>query len=196
MKAVNLLPKDAYAPKQRLPHARLVLAATLPVLAAALVYLGYALEHAQVVDRQNELGLVQSEIAALGPSQALVAESAHVNAEKTSRAAAVQAVLEKRVAWDVLLPRVARVTPGGSWYTSLTASSPTPASVSTTSTTGPSLTLQGYAPTQDAVAQLLARLPLVPGIGGATLTSSTAQVVGAKSLFQFSINATLTGSAS
>jgi Tfp pilus assembly protein PilN len=195
VKAVNLLPKDAYAPKQRLPHARLVLAGTLPLLAAALVYLGYSLEHAQVVDRQNELGLVQSQIAALGPSQALVAESTRVNSEKTSRAAAVQAVLDKRVPWDVLLPRVARVTPGGSWYTSLVASSPTPAAAAA-ATTGPAMTLVGYAPTQDAVAQLLARLPLVPGIGTATLTSSTATVVGSKSLFQFSIDATLTGGAS
>jgi Tfp pilus assembly protein PilN len=195
MKAVNLLPKDAYAPRQRLPHARIVLAGTLPVLAAALVYLGYSLEHAQVTDRQNELGLVQSQIAALGPSRALVDESTRVNAEKTSRAAAVQAVLDKRVAWDVLLPRVARVTPGGAWYTSLSASSPTPTAAAT-ATAGPSLTLQGYAPTQTAVAQLLARLPLVPGVGAATLTSSTSSTVGTKTLFQFSIQATLTGGAS
>lgn len=195
MKAVNLLPKDAYAPRQRLPHARIVLAGTLPALAAALVFLGYSLEHSQVVDRQNELGLVQSQIAALGPSQALVDESTRVNAEKTSRAAAVQTVLDKRVAWDVLLPRVARVTPGGAWYTSLSASSPTPTAAAT-ATAGPLLTLQGYAPTQAAVAQLLARLPLVPGIGAATLGSSTSSVVGSKTLFQFSIQATLTGGAS
>jgi Tfp pilus assembly protein PilN len=195
VKAVNLLPKDAYAPKQRLPHARIVLAGTLPLLAAALVYLGYTLEHAQVVDRQNELGLVQSQIAALGPSQALVAESTRVNSEKTSRAAAVQAVLDKRVAWDVLLPRVARVTPGGSWYTSLAASSPTPVAAAATAL-GPSLTLQGYAPTQDAVAQLLARLPLVPGIGAVTLNSSTSAELGSKTLFQFSVGATLTGGGS
>jgi Tfp pilus assembly protein PilN len=195
VKAVNLLPKDAYAPRQRLPHARLVLAGTLPVFAAALVFLGYSLEHSQVVDRQNELGVVQSQIAALGPSQALVDESTRVNAEKTSRAAAVQAVLDKRVAWHVLPPRLARVTPGGAWYTSLSASTPTPTSAAS-ATAGPSLTLQGYAPTQAAVAQLLARLPLVPGIGTATLGSSTASPVGSKTLFQFSIQATLTGGAS
>jgi Tfp pilus assembly protein PilN len=194
MRAVNLLPKNAYAPKQRLPHARLVLAGTVPVLAAALVYLGYALEHSQVVDRQQQLGLVQSEIAALGPSQALVAESARVGAEKTSRAAAVQTVLDKRFPWDTLLPRVARVTPGGSWYTSLTASSPTPTSGSASS--GPSLTLQGFAPSHDIVAQLLERLSLVPGIGDVTLSSSTGSSVEAKSPVQFSINATLEGGAS
>src|SRR5262249_24540214 len=78
MRAVNLLPANASAPKQRLPHAPVVLAATVPVLAGALVYLGYSLEHSQVVDRQTSLGVVQSQIAELGPSPELVAKSSSV----------------------------------------------------------------------------------------------------------------------
>jgi Tfp pilus assembly protein PilN len=197
MRAVNLLPKNAYAPKQRLPHAKVVLAATTPVLAGALVFLGYSFAHAHLVDKQSQLGDIQSQVAALGPSQQEVADASQVTSLRGSREAALQSVLASRLAWDVLLPQVAAVTPPGTWFTSLTAQAPTAgASTSTSSTTtsGTGLSLSGYAPSQEAVAQLLERLALVPGVSGVTLGSSLATTLGASKVVQFDVSAALAGS--
>jgi Tfp pilus assembly protein PilN len=205
MRAVNLLPLDAYAPKQRLPHAPIVLAASLPVLASAVIYLGYSIEHTKVVDHQTSLGVVQSQIAALGPSPQLVSESAQVASERQARTSALNDVISKQVPWDVLLDHLSRVLPVGSWLSALTAQSPTPsvsttsASTSTstsTSTASPTaLTMQGYSYTQAGVAQVLARLALVPGLDNVTLMSTSTSAIGLRSVIQFNISASIgTGS--
>jgi Tfp pilus assembly protein PilN len=199
MRAVNLLPENAYAPKQRLPHAPVVLAATVPVLAGALVYLGYSLEHSQVVDRQTTLGVVQSQIAELGPSPELVAKSSTVQSERIAREAALQDALSKRVPWDVTFDRLARLLPDGSWLTSLTAQSPTPSSgeVTTSTTTNPTgFTAAGYADTHDTIALILSRLSLVPGLTNVALTSTTSTTIGSKHVVQFNITAQVTGGSS
>src|SRR5207249_2066439 len=142
MRAVNLLPSDAYAPKQRLPYAPVVLAATAPILAGALVYLGYSLEHAKVSDRQVALGVVQSQVDAIAPSPTLVSESARVTGERAKRVLELSDALGKQIPWDVALEQIARVMPANAWLTSLTAASPTPAgSIAGAATT---FTLQGY----------------------------------------------------
>jgi Tfp pilus assembly protein PilN len=193
MRAVNLLPSDAYAPKQRLPHAPIVLAATAPVLAGALVYLGYSFEHSKVVSRQSQLGLVQSQIAALAPSPALIAESSTIASERSSREAALQDALSKRVAWDVMFDRLGRVFPADSWLTGLSAQSPTPAS-STSPTSNPTgFTATGYADSQATVALILTRLSLVPGLSNVVLTSTTTTTVGSKTVIQFSLTAQVGG---
>jgi Tfp pilus assembly protein PilN len=192
MRAVNLLPADTYAPKQRLPHAHVVFAAALPVLAAALVYLGYALEHSKVVKQQNALGAVQSQIAALGPSRSLVDESTRVAGERTVRLSALQSALTMQIPWDVDLSQLARIVPRGSWLTALSAQSPTPATVGTAGPASPtSFTLQGYAPTHDAVATLLERLQLLPSLSQVALTSTELTPVGKKNFIQFDITASL-----
>jgi Tfp pilus assembly protein PilN len=197
MRAVNLLPLDAYAPKQRLPHAPVVLAAAMPVLAGAVIYLGYSIEHTKVVDHQSSLGVVQSQIAALGPSPQLVSESAQVASERHARTAALSDVLSKQVPWDVILDQLSRVLPAGSWLSSLTAQSPTPsgavsASTSSSASGSPTaVTLLGYSYSQAGVAQVLARLALVPGLDNVTLTSTSTTAVGPKSVIQFNISASI-----
>jgi Tfp pilus assembly protein PilN len=191
MRAVNLLPPNAYAPKQRLPHAPVVLAATAPVLVGALVYLGYSFEHAKVVSRQSQLGLVQSEVAALAPSPELASESAAVAAERIARTSALQDALSARVPWDVTFDRLARVMPEGSWLSTLSATSPTPSTSTTAggpvSPTG--FTAQGYADSQATVARVLARFALVPGLSNVTLNSTTTTIIGPKSVTQFTLSA-------
>jgi Tfp pilus assembly protein PilN len=196
MRAVNLLPLDAYAAKQRLPHAPVVLAASMPVLVGALVYLGYSLEHSKVVDHQTSLGVVQSQIAALGPSPQLVSESAKVSSDRQARTAALTDVLSKQVPWDVTLDRVSRVIPAGSWLTSFTAQSPTPSGTvsSSAATSGASptaLTIQGYSYSHDGVAQVLARLALVPGLDNVTLVSTATTTIGNKNVIQFNMTAAI-----
>lgn len=194
MRAVNLLPANAYAPKQRLPHAPVVLAATVPVLAGALVYLGYSVEHSKVVDRQVSLGIVQSQIAALGPSPALVSESAGVASARQAREAELSDALTKRFPWDVTFNALSRALPAGAWLTTLTAANPTPSGSSSTAAPATnSFTLQGYAKSDEIVAGVLARLSLVPGLSGVTLTNAAASSIakGGGAVVQFTITATM-----
>ncbi len=189
MRAVNLLPSDAYAPKQRLPHAPIVLAATAPVLASALVYLGYSIEHSKVTDKRIALGVVQSQVDALQPSQALVAAAGVVNDERTKRQIELADALSKQMPWDVAFDQLGRVLPANAWLTSVIAQSPTPVSGAPSSTTP--CVIQGYTYSQPNVALVLQRLALVPALSNVSLVSSTASTVGTKTLVQFSISASL-----
>jgi Tfp pilus assembly protein PilN len=176
-----------------------VLAATAPVLAGALVYLGYSFEHSKVVSRQSELGLVQSQIDALAPSPALVAQTSSIASERLARRAALQDALSKRVAWDVTFDRLARVMPKGAWLSSLTADSPTPAT-STTPTTTPAssspngFTVQGFADSQETVAIVLERFALIPGLSNVTLQNTLTDTIGSKTVVQFNLTAQVGGS--
>ena len=200
MRAVNLLPPNAYAPKQRLPHAPLVLASTAPVLVGAMLYLGWSVEHSKVVDRQNRLGAVQSQIAELGPSPQLVSESAAVEGQRTTRETALNTVLSDQIPWDVMFGQVSRVLPANAWLTTLTATSPTPSGGTSTSSTSSSasaqaLSIEGYTYSQQDVAEVLTRLALVPSLSDVTLQTSTLATVGNRPLIQFTITASISGSA-
>jgi Tfp pilus assembly protein PilN len=190
MRAVNLLPADAYAPKQRLPHAPIVLAATAPVLASALVYLGYSIEHSKVTDKRIAASVIQSQVASLSPSQAIVAAAGRVADERTARQVELADALSKQMPWDVALDQIGRVLPGNAWLTSVVAQSPTP--VAGTSSSATQCTIQGYTATQADVALVLQRLALVPALTNVTLASSTQSTVGTTSVVQFNITASLT----
>lgn len=190
MRAVNLLPADAYAPKQRLPYAPIVLAATAPVLAGALVYLGYSLEHSKVSDRQILLSSVQSQVAAASPSQALVSAAARVADEKNARQLELSDALAKQMTWDVALDQISRVLPENAWLSGFTAQSPLPVNA-TASVPTVTCTITGYAYTQQDVARVLARLALVPALTNVQLTSSSESALGTKNVVQFQITANI-----
>jgi Tfp pilus assembly protein PilN len=193
VRAVNLLPPDSYAARQRLPHASFVLGATLPVLAGALVFLGWSYEHARVVDRQNRLGAVEAGIAALRPTQALRDEAARILADRGARRTALGDALAKQLPWDVALGQISRVLPSDVWLTSLTAQSPTPAASTTTTAaaTPNGFTIQGYAFSHDSVARLLERLALVPSLGDVALSSTSSSQIGSRPVVQFDVTAAM-----
>jgi len=196
MRAVNLLPADAYAPKQRLPYARVVLAGTAPVLACALVYLGYSIEHSTVTDRQIALGAIQSQIAAAGPSPELVKQTGMVASERSSREAALVDALGKQIPWDVLFDQVSRVLPANAWLTTFNVQSPTPAASPATAAPGP-VSIQGETYSLADVAQVLARLALVPSLSDVSLVSTaTVPRAEGKETVQFDISAAVRGSGS
>ena len=189
MRAVNLLPADAYAPKQRLPHAPVVLAATAPILAGALVYLGYSLEHSKVSDRRIALDVVQSQVAALSPTQATLAQLSQISDERTKHQIELADALAKAEPWDVAFDQIGRVLPANAWLTSVNAQSPTPVSGAVTSTTPCSI--QGYTYSQADVARVLERLSLVPALTDVTLGASAATQIGKRNVVQFTITAGL-----
>jgi Tfp pilus assembly protein PilN len=187
MRAVNLLPADAYVAKPKLPHAPVVLAATVPVLAGALVYLGYSLEHPKVTDRKTTLSVMQSQVDALTPSQALVSQASQVATQRRQRQLELSDALAMEQPWDVALDQIGRVLPANTWLTSVTAASPTQLGGGGT---GATWSLQGYTMTLDDVATVITRLSLVPSLSDVQLNGASASVIGNKNVTQFSITAT------
>jgi Tfp pilus assembly protein PilN len=190
MRAVNLLPADAYAPKQRLPHAPVVLAATAPVFAGALIYLGYSLEHSKVSDRKLQLEAVQSQIVALSPTQAALAQLSQITDARTKHQIELADALSKEEPWDVAFDQIGRVLPKNAWLTSVSALSPTPVSATSSAST-PTCSIQGYTYSQADVARVLERLSLVPALTNVTLGASAVSQIGKRNVVQFTITASL-----
>lgn len=195
MRAVNLLPVDAYAAKPKLPHAPVVLAATAPVLAGALVYLGYSLEHPKVTDRRIALEIVQSQVDAMTPSQTLVAQASQVATQRVLRQRELSDALGKQQPWDVALDQIGRVLPANAWLTQMSAQSPTPVTA-TTGAVAATASIQGYTYSMDDVAAVLARLSLLPSLTNVQLTSASTSTLGAKNVTEFQITANVQAAAS
>jgi Tfp pilus assembly protein PilN len=199
MRAVNLLPGDDPRTRRRaLPGPAVLLSAAAPLVAGGAVYLGYSHEHSTVTSKQAELAAVQHRITALTPALASTAAETGLVGERSSRQAALQDALSKAMPWDVTLTDLARVLPKQIWLTSLSANSPTPASAAaptpaTPSTSGPAaFTLQGIAHSQAQVADLLARLSLLPMLNDVSLASTaTSTTTGGPTLVQFEVTAGL-----
>lgn len=216
MRAVNLLPSEPSRRRKKMPSGQVLLASTAPLVAGTLVYLAFSLEQAKVSSARADLGVAQTELAGLRPAAAAGAASTQLASERTQRMLALQDALGRRVAWDSILDQIARVLPANIWLTQLNALSPTPttaapppaAPTTTTSSSGSSsgssaattvvpaapsaiFTITGYALSHDDVAQLLARLALVPSLTAVTLGSTSSATVGPKAVIQFTVNATM-----
>ena|SRR5437868_5160067 len=204
MRAVNLLPREL-APerpsaKQALPF---VGAAAVPLVAGALVFIGYTSAHTNATDQLGQVSALRLEVARAKPVAAtkIVDTSALVSSRSARRSALADAV-GKEVAWDRTLGDVARVLPTTVWLTDMTVVSPTPAdslaplAAAPVPSTGPSagapgFTIDGFTYTMDDVALLLQRLQLLPTLGTVTLGSTSRSTIGEKDVVQFSITATM-----
>jgi Tfp pilus assembly protein PilN len=194
MRPVNLLPADANAPRPKLPYAPVVLAATVPLLVAALVYLGYSLEHTRVTDRQIALDTVASQLTARSPNASLASTTSRVEAERTDRLSQVRGVLSSETSWDVLLDQIARVLPSNAWLSSFVAK---PVAAGTTpSATSPSVTISGVTYTPADVSAVIQRLALVPSFTNVTLSAITTAQIATKNVTQFTVTAALIGGGS
>jgi len=183
MRAVNLLPRDDARAGRSLPSPWVLLAATVPVVAGSLVYLGYSHEHTTLADKKAELAIVQAHLDHMTSLQAGVAAQSSLFSLRGQRSAALQDALSKQMPWDVTLEDLARVLPKGVFLTNLSATSPTPSGSATVPSTGPAtpsvpavvpqtFTLSGTAENHDQIAQLLERLSLLPMITNVTLAST------------------------
>ena len=216
MRAVNLLPREPSGHRKRMPAGQVLLAGTAPLVAAALVYVGFTYEHAKVSDAKATVDVARTELSGLGPAATVAAAGQQLAVERNIRFRALEDALGRRVAWDATLNQVARVLPTDMWVSQLDAQSPTPTSVSatpsatssssTTTTTTTSTTttpaptpsapaaaflLSGYAFSNAGVAQVLARLALVPTLKNVALVSTALIGLGGKQVVQFQISATI-----
>ncbi len=192
MRAVNLLPKDAGVSPRRRSAAPLVLAATAPLLAGSLVFVGWSVEQRAVTEKRTDLGTLRALTARAKPSSAAATRlAALLAADSAARRSALDSALADQANWDTTLRDLARVLPSNVWLTQLSAASPAPADPSTTSSAASSFSIQGYTYSQAAVAHLLERLSLLPTLSNVTLGSSIATTSGKKALVEFQVTATV-----
>jgi Tfp pilus assembly protein PilN len=186
MRAVNLLPRDDARTRRGLPSPWVMVAATAPVVAGCLVYVGYSVEHAKVVDKTAKLAAIQARLDRLTTAQSGLAAESGLVGLRGARMVALQDALSKSMVWDVTLQDLARVLPKGVSLTSLSAQSPTPAASAATTTGAPApvpttapqtFNLVGLAATHDQVAELLERLSLLPMLTNVTLGSTSTVTV-------------------
>ncbi|MFB9377820.1 PilN domain-containing protein [Kineococcus gynurae] len=196
---VNLLPTEfAVARQER--RLRLQLATAVGVVAAACLGAGF-LATSQAHGAENSLLDEQTRTSALQAQQAPYAEVPQVLAEVAEAKKIQSDVSGYAVPWYAYLNRISTATPAGVTFTSLGLSvQPTPAATAATgsaATADPlavqgigNLTVTGTTQTQAQVASWMDAMAGIPGIAGATLTSSTFDP--ASSTLTFNATATLT----
>lgn len=207
MRAVNLLPSDYRPAKQASvggdlsKHTVALGGAAAAVAVAAILGVSWQSASTSAKSSQSELDGLNARIAAVS----LPANSTDQTVR--ARIQQVTSIDAARVSWDGFLRKFARVLPEDVWLTSLqvqeaapVAAAPattgtTSTSTSTTSTPAPAatpgaptgFTISGFTYSQASVARLMRRLSLLPWLSDVSLQSSTLTVVGARSVFQFSI---------
>lgn len=191
MRAVNLLPHD----QRRGRGSGLRSRATSPAfVGAGASLLVLALLGSLFVAARNDVAVKEREVARLQEERARAA-AARPDGDtpaRRAREAAVAAAVAQRLAWDVMLTRLARVVPSDVQLTTFAATAPggaagTAAPAPATSPTGAptDFTMSGVARSHRAVARLLTRLSLVPGLVDPQLGSSQ----GGEGGVQFTISA-------
>lgn len=207
MHAVNLLPKQAVlAPGRSLKPLALVGAAAVPVIAIVLVVIGYSTASSSVGAEKTSFAALQAQIAALGGATAAQPKTATATAtaaqwnaliaERTARRTELDAVLSQELPWDSMLRNVARILPSDVWLTALTIQSPVTFGAAATSSAAPgaaatNVTLTGDGESEKSIALLLVRLRLLPILSNISLGPTTSTKIGAKSIVQFTVTASI-----
>jgi Tfp pilus assembly protein PilN len=197
MRAFNLLPKDdpREGAERRAKPAKLILAV---VALVALAGLGayFLLLNAQVAGKTATRDELKTKLAAANvpaerPQQEEV-DPALIE-EKLKRTGALSSALGGRTAWDRLLREFSLVLPDDISLTKLTASAAVidPAAPVAAGTPVPTstFTIEGYTETQKSVAQLLARLAVLPELSSVQLKSSMDADFQGQTVVQFVIAA-------
>ncbi len=199
MRAVNLLP-TTQGVGASLSGARgraLVIGAVVAV--GALGWWGYSAHQsadavaAQLTQAQVQKANLDQEISNLG------VYSQRQQTQAAAEAAVVQ-LAGGRIDWERLVRNVVTVLPTGVWLNTINGSLPTSNAAVTPAATSPGtlpqpdtstpqgLHIVGDAFTQPEVAEMLARLATVPGLGAPRLASSQATVVSGKTVMSFTVD--------
>jgi Tfp pilus assembly protein PilN len=184
MRAVNLLPRDGSRSSVK-PTGPLITGVVAAVVVTTVLAAGFLMQSAKVAEKRNDLDAARAELALVpppAPPQAV--DTNGLAGQEAARAAALQAALSGRVAWDRILRDVSMVLPEDVWLSSLILVAPLPGD-----TTGTPFQMIGNAYSHEGVARLLSRLALITDLTNVRLDHSNKQVPGHKSIVEFKINA-------
>jgi Tfp pilus assembly protein PilN len=190
MRPVNLIPPD----ERRGDAAPLRTGALIYVLIAGLGLLllgivAVALSGKQISDRQSQKANLEQQLTAATARANSVKAFTDFRTVQANRAATVASLAQSRFDWSRVLQELARVVPSDVHLSSLTAtvsgssnSSGSSGSSSSSgggsdlgsSVAGPTLSIQGCAPSQNAVAGFIAALEDIDGVTRVGLDSSSA----------------------
>jgi Tfp pilus assembly protein PilN len=200
MRAFNLLPREEarqQAERQRpLPYVLVALAAVLVFAALAAFYLmagaDVTKKNSTVEDLRAELAGYETPEAAPEPDK-----TSAVAAERAGRTTSLSNALTTRLAWDRVLRELALVLPSDVSIDTLSATSPAAFSAAPPPADGSEpvhFTLNGGTDSQESVAELLARLSVIPELSNVSLQQATRVEAGnaeARHPITFTITATL-----
>jgi Tfp pilus assembly protein PilN len=184
MRAVNLIPADARSgggagAGGRSGGAVYALLGGLVVIVAMTAL--WATTSAGVKDKRAQLGALQAQVAQIQAGASGLQAPSDLAQERTSRTATVRTLVGQRLDWAATLDAIGRTLPADTTLTALDASAvgtPTgspgaaPAVPGAAGAAGPTVELNGCAPSQRSVARLMPRLRTVPGVLGVQLVSS------------------------
>jgi Tfp pilus assembly protein PilN len=218
MKAVNLLPADRQTTSASagLDAGRrnvLIVCAVVGVLVIVGLSLVVWSSGSSLNQKRDELASIQSQIQSTSSATNLASATG-------TRKATVLGLVANRLPWDQFLGTLSKVMPEDVWLQSLQSTTggaavklasnqaaavaaSAPATTTTTSSTstpppapapapaGGTFTISGYTYSQPSVARMMRRLDLVPWLTGITLVSSAKSSVGATTVVQFSVSASV-----
>jgi Tfp pilus assembly protein PilN len=184
MRAVNLIPADHRSGGGnnigRSGGAVYVVLGGLTVLVALMVL--YALAATGMSDKQTQLSTLQTQIQQARASVTADVAPGQVRAERTQITSTVRQLAEQRMDWSTLLDNLGRTLPPNTTLNGLDASvdasskgggGATPAVPGAPGVAGPTVSLTGCSPSQEAVAELMPTLRGITGVDGVQLVSSS-----------------------
>jgi Tfp pilus assembly protein PilN len=201
MRAFNLLPKEeARVAQEQGSPVPYVLVALVGVLLFAALAAFYLMAGKDVADSRARVDDLRAELAvyAAQTEQPQTEDpTAALSAERLGRTNALSAALAKRLAWDRVLRELALILPEDAAIDSIEATAPGAYNAPTASVDGSPIvhfTMVGGTDSQASVAELLARLSVIPEFENVSLklASRTEQEDGgARHPYVFTITATL-----
>ena len=179
MRAVNFLPRESRSGRGRVAgfsfDPLLAGAAAMTVVVAVMIGGGFVLGRSHASSQQQQLDAARAQLAAALARQTAantgtpIVATPDVVSQIPTWKAAVGTALSTRVPYDLILAQFGRLVPARVTIASLTLGG---ASGAGAAGAGGELAIGGTAFANNDVAQLLARLALMPEVTGAQLTSS------------------------
>jgi Tfp pilus assembly protein PilN len=180
MRAVNLLPKEIQRSSAKKPVGPIMIGTLLFALAIIGLDTLHANAVASVSDKQQQKDQLTKKSEKL-PKPPAVSDSQRTAAtQEDARVSALNAALQVRVPWDVVLRDISFVLPSDVKLSDLRLTAPVPSSAAagsaaataTGATSG--VVIDGFTHSQEGVARFLARLQVMPALTDVTLSTSSA----------------------
>jgi len=180
MRAVNLLPSESSTGRGNAKRFDPLVVGGVVLTAVVAIAIGgaFVVGRSHATSAQHDLDAARAALARAIASQTThggtsIVQTPAVTGQIPTWKTAVETALSTRVAYDAVLAQIGRLVPANVTLTSLTLGEATGAGA-VGAAAGGALAIAGTAFDQNAVAQLLARLTLIPQVTGVTLTSSVA----------------------
>ena len=195
MRPVNLLPDGGRSGRRPFGTGKTpVIAVGAVALVGGLGFWGWSI-HSESARLDDNIAAATAERSELDAQLGAYRAARERYAAQDVKRGTVVSLTAGRVNWERVIRGVSAVVPSTVWLDTVRAEAPDAAAVSAAGGPGGQLTtpkglhVEGYAYTQPQVAQLIARMRVVPGLGPAQLTTSEFEQRGGRKVVRFVIDA-------